>query len=185
LSERLLAEDLGYGKSPVRQAVQRLQTDGFVDVAPQQGIVVTTLSLAEIIDYFEMRAALERYVVYRLAGELSAPQVAELRAFLEVQKRQLDASPSPEKNLALLNVGFHKMLCDFLGNKQIIRVIEHQHDMLYRVVKGIYKRRPERERQSLSEHTQIAEAIIGGRAESAAELIEAHTEVGKKLLVGG
>lgn len=120
-----------------------------------------------------MRAALERYVVYRLAGELSAPQVAELRAFLEMRKVQLDLSPSPGENLALLNVGFHKMLCGLLGDKQIIRAIEHQHDMLYRVVKSIYTMHPERERRSLSEHTQTAEAIIGGRAESAAKLIEA------------
>lgn len=84
--------------------------------------------------------------------------------------------------MALLNVGFHKMLCDFLANKHI-RVMEHQHDMLYRVVKRIYQRHPERESQSLGEHTQIAEAIIAGHAERAAELIEAHIEVGKKLLI--
>lgn len=55
--------------------------------------------------------------------------------------------------------------------------------MLYRVVNRIYQRHPERELQRLGEHTQSAEAIVAGHAERAAELIEVHIEVGKKLLI--
>src|SRR5437899_8390145 len=71
LSERQLAENLGMSKTPVKAALERLESEGFISVSPQQGIVVRELSVHEIADQYEIRAALESYTVRALAGRLT------------------------------------------------------------------------------------------------------------------
>src|SRR5580700_8790566 len=61
LSERQLAENLGMSKTPVKAALERLESEGLIAVSPQQGIVVRELSVHEIADLYEIRAALESY----------------------------------------------------------------------------------------------------------------------------
>src|SRR5262245_41747236 len=87
LSERQLAEKLGMSKTPVKAALERLETEGFITVSPQQGIIVRELSVHEIADQYEIRAALESYAVQTLAGRLTANQVNRVRANLQAQAR--------------------------------------------------------------------------------------------------
>src|SRR5262245_27959269 len=70
LSERQLAENLGMSKTPVKAALERLESEGFITVSPQQGIVVRELSVSEIADLYEIRAALESFTLKSLAGKL-------------------------------------------------------------------------------------------------------------------
>ena len=72
LSERQLAARLDMSKTPIRSALERLETEGFVTVSPQQGIVVRESSLREIVDLFDIRIALEVFVVQSIAGRLNA-----------------------------------------------------------------------------------------------------------------
>src|SRR5437870_2186503 len=74
LSERQLASQLAMSKTPIRAALERLEMEGLVVVSPQQGILVRDLSVHEIADLYEMRAALETYVVRAVAGQLTAGQ---------------------------------------------------------------------------------------------------------------
>ena len=71
LTEGELARRLRMSKTPVRTALTRLEMDGFVTVSPQQGIVVREPSIHEIVDLFDIRTALETFVVRRLAGNLT------------------------------------------------------------------------------------------------------------------
>src|SRR6516225_7820048 len=63
VSERQLASQLDMSKTPVRAALQRLELEGFVTISPQQGIIIRDLSVHDIADQYEIRAALETYVV--------------------------------------------------------------------------------------------------------------------------
>src|SRR5947209_1231778 len=63
LTERQLADRLGMSKTPVRSALEQLEALGLVTVSPQQGILVREPSLPEVVDMFELRTAVEPYVV--------------------------------------------------------------------------------------------------------------------------
>ena len=67
LSERQLVARLGMSKTPIRSALEHLEAQGLVVVSPQQGIVVTDLSVREITDLFDVRSAIEPFVAARLA----------------------------------------------------------------------------------------------------------------------
>ncbi len=70
LSERRLASMLGMSKTPIKAALERLEHEGFVAVAPQQGIVVRSPSMRDVQEMLELRRALESFCFRAVAGKL-------------------------------------------------------------------------------------------------------------------
>jgi DNA-binding GntR family transcriptional regulator len=181
LSERQLARDLGMSKTPIKAALERLEAEGYVTVSPQQGIVVRELSIREIADQYEIRAALESFVVRTLAGRLTATQIEALQVNLESQARLRGTS---EVTLGVeLDAAFHTQFVEFLGNQEIIRVFGQLRDRMQRIVTRVFQHNPTRLESSYDEHVAIAAAVISGRGEQAANLIVAHLERGKQLIL--
>jgi len=92
LSERQLSKQLGMSNTPVRAALERLEAEGFVAISPQQGIVIRELSIPEIADLYELREALEPFVVRRLTGNLTDEQIRRLYLNLDDQRESLEVS---------------------------------------------------------------------------------------------
>ena len=181
LAERQLAEQLGMSKTPVRAALVRLEAEGFITISPQQGILIRDLTVAEIADQYEIRTALETYVVRTLAGKLTPDQTARLRENLRAQAA-LPAHAPVARGVAL-DAEFHMLFCDFLGNREILGLMDTLREKIARVMATVFKFNPVRVKSSFQEHRAIAEAVIGGDGASAARLIDRHLEVGKQLLL--
>jgi len=150
LSERKLGDQLGMGKTPIRAALERLEAEGFIATAPQQGILVREFSIDEIRDHYEIRAALETYIVQQIAGKLTAVQITMLEDNLRIQKTCIDAGDI--SGHVDVDAGFHLLMADYLGNEEIKKVMQHQRDKIFRVAIQISKRNPPRMQTSLSEH---------------------------------
>jgi DNA-binding GntR family transcriptional regulator len=168
-------------KTPVRTALTRLEIDGFVTVSPQQGIVVREASLHEINDLFDIRIALETFVVRRLAVGIPAEQKARLKANLDAQKAAVAAQDNPASTR--LDTEFHLLLAEFSGNQEIRDVMERLRGKLHRIILGIQNKNPGRIAEGYQEHQAIADAVLEGKGELAAKLIVHHLEWGKKFLV--
>lgn len=180
LSERGLAARFGMSKTPVRSAIERLESEGFVSVSPQQGVVVRELSLRGVIDHFDIRIAIETFVVQRVAGKLLPEQISHLRVNLSEQARCAE-SHLVERSVEL-DADFHLSLCAFLGNQEITRVMWRQRDKLNQVVTTILRRNVERLATSYKEHAAITQAVIDGDGAQAARYLEAHLNFGKRVL---
>jgi DNA-binding GntR family transcriptional regulator len=181
LSERQVALDLSMSKTPIRAAVERLQQEGFVTISPQQGIVVRDLSVHEIADQYEVRLALETFVVRTLAGRLSPPQAERLRANLDAQRDNcagLDIARSVE-----LDTEFHMLFCEFLGNQEILRVMKHLRERIHRVITRVNHQNVGRIASSYQEHHAIVDAVLSGDAPGAARRMEEHLDYGKRVLL--
>jgi DNA-binding GntR family transcriptional regulator len=181
LSERQLAGNLGMSKTPVRAALERLESEGFITVSPQQGIVVRELSVHEIADQYEIRAALESYTLRTMAGRLTPKQVERVELNLQAQAR-LRGTGDVAKGVELDAV-FHVQFAEFLGNREILRVISQLREKMQRVVTQVFQICPARLDTSYDEHTAIAAAVIAGDGAGAAELIVQHLELGKRLIL--
>jgi len=181
LTERQLALQMGMSKTPVRAALERLEQDGFVTISPQQGIVVREMSVHEIADHFEMRAALETYVVRSLAGHLSAKQVEQLLANLKAHE-DVSTNGDTERGVAL-DMEFHILFCQFLDNQEILRVMLQLRDKIFRVISRVLQIYPVRFGEASAEHRSIAEAVIAGDADLAAQRVVEHLERGKHYLI--
>jgi len=181
LTEGELARRLHMSKTPVRTALTRLEMDGFVTVSPQQGIVVRESSIHEVLDLFDMRMALETFVVRRLATTITPEQAERLRANLDAQTKALKEQDN--QTSTRLDTEFHLLLCEFSGNNEIREVMERLRGKLHRIILGIQNKNPARIADGCREHEAIAEAIIKGKGEQAAHMVVQHLEWGKKFLL--
>jgi DNA-binding GntR family transcriptional regulator len=181
LAERQLASRLGMSKTPVRAALERLELEGFVTISPQQGIIIRDLSVGDIADQYEIRQALETFALRAIAGRLTAAQLERLRGNLDAQKANLAVSDSSRG--ITLDAEFHILFCEFLGNREILRVMGQLREKIHRVIAQVFQLNPGRMASSYDDHCAIAEAVIAGDGALAARQLEAHLELGKQHLL--
>lgn len=180
LSERQLASELNMSKTPVHAALERLEADGLVTVAAQQGVMVREATPTDVIDHFEFRQALEPFVVSRIAGQLTPEQKVRLDQNLDAY-RQAVRSGDMAANIQL-DADFHLLLCEFLGNREVLRVMRQLREKVHRAIHQITIRSPARMDSSLAEHEAIAQAILLGDASAASERMIEHLRNGLRLL---
>jgi DNA-binding GntR family transcriptional regulator len=171
-SERLLAERFQFGKAPIRTAVQRLASEGFISVERRRGIVISPKSIQDVIDWFEVRMVLEQLVVRQIAGKLNQDQITRLRANLK-EHQTFAEKPDPAKALAI-DFGFHRLLCSFYGNKHLMVILNRVYDSLFPEIRQSHEQSPDRGREAVREHQALADALIRGQAAEAERLITKH-----------
>jgi DNA-binding GntR family transcriptional regulator len=181
LSERQLATRLKMSKTPIKSALERLESEGFIAVSPRQGIVVQDLTLDEINDHYEVREALETYVMRRLAGRLSAEQIARMRANLAAQQASVEELDGAAN--CRLDSEFHLLWCEFFGNREIIDAMRRLCDRIHIIITRVNSRNPSRLNEGYVEHVRIAEAVISGKGDLAARAVEEHLQSGKLRLL--
>jgi DNA-binding GntR family transcriptional regulator len=181
LSERQLAARLAMSKTPIRSALERLQGDGFLIISPQQGVMVREIPLREVVDLFDIRIALETFIVSHIAGRLTLRQAELLEQNLAEQAACIptqDVSRSTR-----LDEDFHQLLCDFLDNQEIRKVLLSLRDRLTRPISRVFRGVPDRFRASYQDHRSIYEAVQGGDPALAAVRMREHLEFGKRFLI--
>jgi DNA-binding GntR family transcriptional regulator len=180
LSERQLAGELKMSKTPVHAALERLQADGLVVVAAQQGIIVREISPQDIGDHFELRQAIEPFIVARLAGRLDADAIRRLDRNLN--EAQIAVAAGDVSANVRFDAEFHLLLCEFLGNREMTRVMSQIREKAHNVIFQISSRHPQRMATSLAEHVAIAEAIRDGDGTLASERMATHLRNGIESL---
>jgi DNA-binding GntR family transcriptional regulator len=121
LTEELLASQLGISKSPVREALNRLESDGLVSIEPRRGTYVRKFSLKEACDLYSLRELLEVHAVG--LAEITPSFLAELADSIDRIKRDLD-----EGNLMAYveeDIHFHRLIAASTANTELCRILEN------------------------------------------------------------
>jgi DNA-binding GntR family transcriptional regulator len=181
LAERPLAARLGMSTTPVRSALQRLEVEGLLSISPQQGAVVRDFSFRDITELYEIRMALEPFVARQIAGRLTPDQVERIQANLKAQRENL--ARRDISRCVRLDEDFHTLFSEFLDNREICRVMSQLRDKTHRVFSRVFALNPGRMEGSYQEHVVIAETIIQGDADLAAQRVEAHLDYGRRALL--
>lgn len=157
LLEDQLAQELQVSRNPVREALQALSTEGFVDIEPRRGARVATVSPKRAVELFEVREMLEGLVA-RLAAERRTPdELAVMQDLLARGDELLAAGELAE--LPDLNSRFHDCLVTAARNEILADILGR----LSPVISWVYSRRiAERGAHSWREHASIVEAIAAG-----------------------
>ena len=166
--ERLVEEELGrrYGvsRSPIREAIRALASEGLLELSARRGAVVTALSAQEAREFVEVRALLEGYIA-RLAARYRRPEVlARAEAILQ-------AGAEGQGDLAELNARFHDTLAEAGGNTTIRTLIE---GLRKRSARVFLTPGPAAQAATWAEHRGILQAILAGDEALAAARAEAH-----------
>jgi DNA-binding GntR family transcriptional regulator len=127
LTEEFLSTQLGISKSPIREALNRLETEGLIRIEPRKGAYLRLLSPEEIGDLYDLREALETHVVRTL--KLTPVLMEELHASLKRQRAFLKANDRP--HYIEEDVHFHAELARATGNKHLCGVLENVQNQIW------------------------------------------------------
>ncbi|HVV22079.1 MAG TPA: GntR family transcriptional regulator, partial [Pseudonocardiaceae bacterium] len=171
LVEGELAEMLGVSRQPVREALQRLQTEGWVDLRPAQGAFVHEPTDEEVDQLLAVRCLLETESA-RLAARSASPElVKQLRKVLREGKAAL--ADDDMETVVAANSELHGLITTMSGNAvlaELIGLVERRVRWYYRPLAKA------RGATSWKEHTELITAIAHGDEEAAADVMRRHTE---------
>jgi DNA-binding GntR family transcriptional regulator len=127
LTEEFLSTQLGISKSPIREALNRLETEGLIRIEPRKGALLRKLSPEEVAELYDLREALEAHVVR--TAKLGPALISELRASLKRQRQQLKAND--RTHYIEEDVHFHAVLAQATGNGHLCAVLENLQNQIW------------------------------------------------------
>ena len=174
LSEQRLSAELGVSRTPVREAIRRLEQDYILEDSPR-GVIVVGISREEMLEMYEIRLQLEGLMARRAAENVTEEQLGEMRDTLDLQhfylERERRDSSDQIKNL---DSRFHELLYAACGSRTY-------YDLLVRLHKRITKfrmasvRKRSRAEESIREHEAIYAALAAHDPEQAQQAVLNHT----------
>ncbi len=182
LNEIALATRLGVSRGPIREAFRGLEETGLVDVIVNRGVFVRQIEWADVVEIYEVRAALFARAGRLLAGSITPDQLAVLRDLIERMDRAAEADDL--NGYYAINLDFHRRLMEYCGNRRIQSLYQslvrelHLFRRKALVADGSLK-------ASNAEHRQIVEALAAGDSERAESLMNRHVMGSRMRLEAG
>ena len=173
LIEVSLAKQLGVSRTPVREAIQKLEQEGLVDLFPRRGAMVASISEKSVHDVLEVRKALER-----LAADLAVERILPREKILLRQAEREFAACIGSRDLGRIvrkDEEFHDVIYAAAKNQKLQFLINHLREQMYRYRLEYIKDETARRRLA-EEHERIADAIIRGDAELARQEASLHID---------
>lgn len=171
LKEIPLASALGVGRTPVREALMRLETDGFVTSEPRVGMVVAGNTVESLSEIYEVSEVLDGFAAQLAARYARPSDLAAMRATLGELAVATEQHDIPR--LRALNSRFHELIQIAARNDQLRRQLRHLLNLIRLSPVSAYAV-PGRAEESLAEHRAILEAIAAGDERRASELASDH-----------
>lgn len=180
LMEVSLAEKMGVSRTPVREAVRRLEMEGLVTMVPRKGTHVAQLSVKDIMDVLEVRAALDK-----LATELAANRIKSdnMRQLENIHKQYTSCLTKENIPGAIKkDVEFHQVIYSASGNNKLINVAGNLREQIYRF-RVLYMKDFSNAEEVLKEHQAILKALQGNNSNMAGKLAEEHIKHQQQTII--
>ncbi|WP_071395782.1 GntR family transcriptional regulator [Bacillus tuaregi] len=180
LVERELAEKLNISRTPIREALFRLESLGFVKTVPRKGVIVADITEKEILEVFTVLSALEVLAAKLAVQKLDEELKQKFQASIEKVEGYLNDHNS--KDYAALHNELNELLYSSAKNSKLFEMLSGLSDYIRAFAKTGYRNegRPE---QSMREHVEIMKAIINQETEMAEYLTKIHIENSKKAYI--
>jgi DNA-binding GntR family transcriptional regulator len=168
LNEVELANALGISRGPLREAIQRLRSEGLLTTVSHRGAFVRSFSDDELRQLYEVRIALETHAVRLAVRGDNASRIGNLRDLLADTKEAMIAGPAYPRDL-----DFHRKLVAVTGNQTLIDATLDVHRKID-LARSRSAHRAARARDAFDEHEQIVHHMENGSAETAAKVLAKH-----------
>ena len=172
--EREFAEELSLSRTPVREALLRLQSEGLIELIPRHGARVLPVSAGDMREIYDVLTALES-----MAAEIVTrrrPSAAELRPLSSASREMVEALRNNDLDAwARADEHFHRQLLELAGNSVLIQTVQLLWDRAHRARMVTLRLRP-RPVHSTKEHNAIVEAIRAGDPEATVRLYRSHRQ---------
>lgn len=180
LMEVQLAEQLGVSRTPIREAIRKLELEGLVVMLPRKGAYVANMSFKDLIDVLEIRASLEGLAASLASERLRDEDIVELeRVAKEFEKsvRETDID-----NVLKKDVEFHEKIFLMANNKKLYHLITSLWEQVHRF-RVTYVSNYDASLSLVDEHNRILEAIKSGDSELAKKYATEHIELAEQFFM--
>ena len=180
LMEVQLAEQLGVSRTPIREAIRKLELEGLVVMLPRKGAYVANMSFKDLIDVLEIRASLEGLAACLAAERRRDEDIEELEKVakeFEKSVRETDID-----NVLKKDIEFHEKIFLMANNKKLYHLITTLWEQVHRF-RVTYVSNYEASLSLVEEHKKILEAIKSGDSELAKKYATEHIELAEQFFM--
>jgi len=170
IDEQALMKELGLGRTPIREALQRLNAEGLVHIVPRRGMFVTDISITDLQKVFEVRTVLAGFSARLAAQRATTDQIAQMEQVLH----GLEQVQSGDYKLLIdIDRRFQRLLYQAAGNEILAESLDHLYDLSLRIWYLVLHQLGD-VRDAIEEHQQVAEALKARDGARAEALIQQH-----------
>ena len=180
LMEIQLAEELGVSRTPVREAVRKLELEGYVVMMPRRGTYVANLSIRDVNDVFEIRTALDSLACGLAAERITEDELERLQRLLVMIGEHIEKGDM--EKIVETDTRFHDLLYQASRNTRLVGIISNLREQLTRF-RAASMSFPGRLKETLEEHKELVDAIAQGDVQAAKHAAEAHMEKAEQTLL--
>lgn len=180
LMEVQLAEKMGVSRTPVREAIRKLELEGLVNMLPRKGAHVAELSAKDIVDVLEVRSSLDGLATSLSAERISDEEIRELKHIHNqftnyVEKENIQGAIKKD-------VEFHEVIYRASRNDKLIQIASNLREQVQRF-RVIYLKDFSSPRELIREHGEIFDAIVGRDAEKSGKLAQIHIKNQQQTII--
>jgi DNA-binding GntR family transcriptional regulator len=170
IDEQALMEDLQLGRTPIREALQRLSSEGLVFFAPRRGMFVADISITDLQKIFELRLVLEGFCARLAAQRATQEQLASMQSIID----ELEHVPDGDsQGLMVIDERFHELLYEAGDNKFLADILNRLHALSFRLWYLVLERLGD-VRPAMEQHIEISEALQSRDGARAEGLLQQH-----------
>ena len=171
LMEIQLANKLGVSRTPIREAIRKLELEGLVLMIPRKGAEVAEITEKNLRDVLEVRCALEELAVQLACDRMDEEGIKKLKEAAEKFREVLDSDDITQ--IAQADVLFHDIIYTATDNDRLIQLLNNLREQMYRYRIEYLKKRKSYP-QLLEEHQAVIDAIAGKDKQKATEITGRH-----------
>lgn len=173
LMEIQLANKLGVSRTPIREALRKLELEGLVNMVPRKGAEVADITEKSLRDVLEVRKALEELSVQLACEKITEEEIEELKRAAERFKDTLDDQDVTK--IAEADVAFHDIIYTATDNQKLILLLNNLREQMYRY-RVEYLKKEEAYPQLIAEHEELIDNISKRNKEEATRIMCEHID---------
>ncbi|MDL2301171.1 GntR family transcriptional regulator [Lachnospiraceae bacterium OttesenSCG-928-D06] len=173
LMEIHLANRLGVSRTPIREAIRKLELEGLVIMIPRRGAEVAQITEKSLKDVLEVRRAMDALCVELACDRISQEEIKELQKACENFENQVKAKDA--KRIAQADVELHDIIVKATGNQRLIQLVNNLAEQMYRY-RFEYIKDFSRHQTLIDEHRIIYESIVNKEKEVATKAAKTHID---------
>ena len=180
LMEEELADDMGVSRTPIREAIRKLEKEGLITIEPRRGAYVSQISTKDMVEILEVRQNMEGFAAALAAERMTPEAKTKLKEVAVAYEAAVAAGDMAEMIKA--DTLFHHMIVEATENKILIQMVEQLQELVLRF-RYLYYDNFKRAEKMPAEHKMIYEAILNGDADVAKDSADVHINRLKEMVV--
>ena len=180
LMEIALAEKLGVSRTPIREAMRKLELEGLVVMIPRRGAQVANITEKDLNDVLEVRIALENVAIEKACTRMSEEDMGRL--WLAAKEFEHTMAEGNLVRLAEADVAFHEIIYRASDNKRLNQVLNNLREQIYRY-RVEYLKEEETRNVLVKEHEELTKAIRERDVKKAQEISFRHIENQRRAII--